>query len=418
MLFSVVSVALEGGVSVHEGLVTPVGDGILLNSSAVRPPLPIAETPPKLPVITRGEVAFLEGYWTISQQEHTFQWVSGVYRVPPPGMRWVAPRWIEKEGNWIRVKGFWYPKDRPLSGTARVPALCKIEEKIAEAPAAPCVYAPGHWAKVSSSVHDVFIHGGWIDVDHEWTYQPADYAWDGKRYIFIPAYWDHPLEKRGVAFKNVRGGKTQRTPDEMISALFPALPDYQFILQEHFIRHPDYWILKGNLPSWWLWKGNTALSRTESWWLFWWWTHPGFPQPEWIDDSLAAAISPPSQMLIAEMKRISPPPFIMSWGAASQDDVMSALNKDRLHSGNVIRPGEKNGASLAALEPESPDRVPALYPSGEKRLSTKPGDALWPVFFQKGNGKMPLLSKFSPQEKINPSLVSGSEEFKLLPDKP
>jgi hypothetical protein len=35
-------------------------------------------------------------------------WVPGRYVVPPrPGSVWIAPRWVERNGAWFFVEGYW-----------------------------------------------------------------------------------------------------------------------------------------------------------------------------------------------------------------------------------------------------------------------------------------------------------------------
>ena len=41
-----------------------------------------------------------------------FEWVSGVWRVPPPNQRWVAGYWTAVNGGYSWVPGFWTPTPR------------------------------------------------------------------------------------------------------------------------------------------------------------------------------------------------------------------------------------------------------------------------------------------------------------------
>jgi hypothetical protein len=35
-------------------------------------------------------------------------WVPGRYVIPPrPGVVWIAPRWVERNGSWFFIEGYW-----------------------------------------------------------------------------------------------------------------------------------------------------------------------------------------------------------------------------------------------------------------------------------------------------------------------
>lgn len=361
---------------VHEGLIGGIGDGIVLTSVTKRPPNLPLEHPPERTGDFDTNAVWLSGYWIWDPDKNAFSFVKGIYRVPPPGAEWQVPRWVKKEGYWVRLKGYWHPIDQKLERSQQIPVLCKVEEKLTDPPLSSCLYAPGSWIRDPKGNLRRSIPGEWVVLEKEWTYTPADYIFDGEGYILIPSYWDLPLAKRrGVA--SLEGDSASL--DMLLSELFLSYPDHQFFLQEHFAKNPAYWVLKGSVPSWWLWKGSTLLSRTESWWLFWWWTHPGFPQPEWIDPSLAAKIYPPSTALVEKMQHKIPPPFLRSWGTAELDELLRVINKDRALFVSFIPDSEEARRALASLEPESPDAVASLKPGGKYPYLSLTGKP-WPLF--------------------------------------
>jgi hypothetical protein len=69
----------------------------------VGPPAPVAERPGPPP--ERGFV-WIAGYhrWDGAQ----YVWVPGHYeRVPHPGARWVAHKWVHHHDGWVLVEGHW-----------------------------------------------------------------------------------------------------------------------------------------------------------------------------------------------------------------------------------------------------------------------------------------------------------------------
>ncbi|CRX38354.1 hypothetical protein [Estrella lausannensis] len=379
---------------VHEGLIGAIGEGIV--------PASVRERPPGLPRELRPEkgsdfdenAIWLSGYWIWDPEKNSYAFVKGIYRVPPPGMKWQPPRWIERGGYWIRLKGYWHPIDRSLARLQQTPSLCKVEEKPTDSPLSPCLYAPGFWVRDLQGGLKRSIPGRWVVLEKDRTYTPADFVFDGEGFILVPPYFDLPLEKR-FAVKAGEGNSTNL--DALLVELFLSYPDYQFFLQEHFVRNPAYWLLKGSVPSWWLWKGSTLLSRTESWWLFWWWTHPGFPQPEWINPELAAKIYPPSTALVETMQRKTPPSIVMSWGAAELDDLLRVINSHRHNFINFIPDSEDVKIALAGLEPESPDQVHPLQPEGKHPYLSLTGNS-WPRFNRTEDSSRAFLfsGKFLP----------------------
>src|SRR4051812_49648428 len=62
------------------------------------PPLAVEETPPE--VKPEGDVQWVPGYWAWDDERDDHVWVSGTWRVPPPGCQWLPGSWREVEGGW------------------------------------------------------------------------------------------------------------------------------------------------------------------------------------------------------------------------------------------------------------------------------------------------------------------------------
>src|SRR5579872_2171564 len=73
-----------------------------------QPPAPVDEVPPDQK--PEGDnVQWIPGYWAWDDDTTDFIWVSGCWRIPPPGQRWMPGHWQEVDSGWIWVSGFWAP---------------------------------------------------------------------------------------------------------------------------------------------------------------------------------------------------------------------------------------------------------------------------------------------------------------------
>ena len=97
--------------------VKPLTDGPLheafLSPAKDREPFHIDKSPPA-PIVERPGVdapspnaQWIEGYWDWDQTRKDFVWVTGTWRVPPPGRFWVNGYWKRDDQGWYRVSGFW-----------------------------------------------------------------------------------------------------------------------------------------------------------------------------------------------------------------------------------------------------------------------------------------------------------------------
>jgi len=72
------------------------------------PPDSIEEVPPDQK--PEGDnVQWISGYWAWDDDQGDYLWVSGCWRVPPPGRRWLPGHWQEIDKGWLWVAGFWAP---------------------------------------------------------------------------------------------------------------------------------------------------------------------------------------------------------------------------------------------------------------------------------------------------------------------
>ena len=91
----------------HEAFAEPiVADPIPGLIVAVEPPPPINELMPEFRP-DGDDAIWIGGYWGWDQQREDFIWISGVYRVPPPGHQWVPGYWHRVADGWQWGQGFW-----------------------------------------------------------------------------------------------------------------------------------------------------------------------------------------------------------------------------------------------------------------------------------------------------------------------
>ena len=173
------------------------------------PPNPVEELPPDQK--PEGDnVQWVPGYWHFDEDRTDFIWVSGFWRVPPPGRVWLPGSWREVPGGRQWVHGFWQevvpaaaqqpqafaqqleylpPPPQPLELTPSVPQ-----------PDATSFYVAGSWMWRGRYV---WRPGYWVAHRPDWVWVPAHFRATPGGYLFIDGYWDYPLERRGVLFAPV-----------------------------------------------------------------------------------------------------------------------------------------------------------------------------------------------------------------------
>jgi len=114
------------------------------------PPLPILERPGGSP--TSPDARWVDGYWEWDRQSNDFIWVTGIWRVPPPGKFWVNGYWRRDDRGWYRVAGFWCARKEspadlaPIDRTApanNAPPDASTTRTVARPPFAPLDRAEG-----------------------------------------------------------------------------------------------------------------------------------------------------------------------------------------------------------------------------------------------------------------------------------
>ena len=204
----------------HEAFLSPRKD-----RSPVRiekaPPAPLSERPGIDP--PNGNAEWIEGYWEWDAGRKDFVWVTGTWRVAPPGRFWVNGYWKRDDRGWYRVSGFWSERktDR-IDYRKNGPPEERPDEEPGEPPTADCFYIPGQYYPDGDGV--VWKKGFWAKAQPGWSWVPAQWVRQPDGWVFQEGYWDRTLEDRGNALhtggsgaKRARGGRSD------LSALHPGL---------------------------------------------------------------------------------------------------------------------------------------------------------------------------------------------------
>jgi len=167
---------------------------------AKKPPAPIAEVPPDRK--PKGDdVLWIPGYWAWDMEKRDFLWVSGTWRVPPPGRKWVPGYWHEAEEGWQWVSGLWAAQNRDVIAYVATPPASMENGASAPAPDDDSSWVPGTWLWRDGAW--AWRPGFWNTNYGGWTYTPSGYFWTPYGCIYNGGYWDYTLEDRGLLFAPV-----------------------------------------------------------------------------------------------------------------------------------------------------------------------------------------------------------------------
>lgn len=183
---------------VHEAYAQPV----VFNPEAGEvvaeaPPDAIEELPPEEKP-AGDNVEWIPGYWSWDDDENHYVWVSGLWRMVPPGLDWVPGYWTQTDGGYQWVSGFWRAEESDeLEYLPEPPA--SIERGPAVDPPTPDhVWVSGSWSWMDTRY--VWRPGYWVGCRPGWIWVPARHVWTPYGFIFVDGYWDYSLPRRGVMY--------------------------------------------------------------------------------------------------------------------------------------------------------------------------------------------------------------------------
>ena len=216
-----------------------------------------------------------------------------------------------------------------------------------------------------------------------YLYIPAHYIWREQGYVFIPGYWDYALKDRGAVYAPVKVNENDRgtitfepatllDPGAVLEILYPYYPDYLTVFQTYYHYNPGFWASAQVAPPYWDWKTWWTFAWQDQWALFWWWTHPSYPAPDWIDQSTANQIAKPNKKVDAMIKDLVPPSIVTSKGVVGSHTLFEAITK---YTGKKVPimpadPKQKEMIELSAKQVD-PDKQ-MVWPNGNEGLIDGP----------------------------------------------
>jgi hypothetical protein len=203
---------------VHESFAAPATDPVPSKLVDKQPPKALEEMPPEEK--PEGNVNWIPGYWAYDDERKDYLWVSGTWRVPPPGKHWIAGYWKEEGNQWRWVAGFWTTADTQSNGTHNITYMAAPPAPPATAapgdpPSQDSFYVPGHWAWRNAGYavvngaqvyHDAgytWVAGYWARMQPGYVWVPAHYRWTPSGYVYIAGYWDLAITNRGFLYAPV-----------------------------------------------------------------------------------------------------------------------------------------------------------------------------------------------------------------------
>ncbi|MCH9628127.1 MAG: hypothetical protein S4CHLAM2_17800 [Chlamydiales bacterium] len=318
---------------VHEAFMNVEETVTLLVAIPEQPPAPLKE---EIPPQKDPKSVWVPGYWNWSALHNDFVWCSGSWRRPPPNHQWITGSWQKLDEGWVRLRGFWstVPEDK-LTYISQTPPD-PYDEHPTNRPDKDYFWMSGYW-KFDKDYK--WFSGKWEQLDENWIYVPPKYVWRPSGYVFVPAFWDWPLDQRGTAYACllIPEGQTEiqylpeyiMEPSVLLDACLLYYPDYCYFYYYYHHFHIDWWFGCDWCPPWWGWDSWWWLPWWDQWGLWWWWSHPGFPIPFWLDQALLDLIFGPPQALINVMKNLPPPLIIGPNGAIPPGDLIDTTEDDK-----------------------------------------------------------------------------------------
>lgn len=172
-----------------------------------QPPQSLAEAVPR--VYPGPGAWWIPGYWDLDPEENSWTWVTGTWRVPPPGHVWISGYWrATTNGTWQRVPGLWYPA---FAGQARLTYVAPPTSRPPQQAPPPrpvrgddpnLVNIPGEWQLQGNRLQ--WITGKRVGFAPGQGWSAGKLAWTPSGILPVSGHPDLAFDNRGWAFAPVR----------------------------------------------------------------------------------------------------------------------------------------------------------------------------------------------------------------------
>lgn len=200
------------------------------------PPPPVNEIPPE--IRPEGDnVQWLSGYWFWDDTRGDFLWISGTWRVIPPGHRWLPGYYAEFENQYQWVSGSWVSaQQEAIEYIAQSPPESLDNGPTGVAPSDNHFWIPGCWYWTQNDY--AWRPGYWSTSYSNWVWIPQRYLWTPRGYVFHNGYWDFPIARRGTLFAPFYFNQPVYARSNFFYS--PRVSILASLLQSHFWVRPQF----------------------------------------------------------------------------------------------------------------------------------------------------------------------------------
>lgn len=200
------------------------------------PPSPLRDYPAAVRPAAKTTI-WIPGYWGWDEKTNLFAWITGVWRIPPPGMRWVPGYWGRAGDEWRWVRGFWLRRDQPRLVYLPPPPPPQDEPGLAQLDDDQFA-VPGYWSYYAG--RHIWNRGFKAPRKRGWVWVPTRYAWTPAGSLLLPGYWDYELGRRGLLFAPLPPLATAQAQPASPSSLAPNLAVNLASLADGAVAHAAY----------------------------------------------------------------------------------------------------------------------------------------------------------------------------------
>ena len=184
---------------IHEAFATPVTFDPKPGASAPRMPPPLVDELPPDQKPDGDNVAWIPGYYQWDEERKNFVWISGFWRVMPPGRKWIPGYWNKQDDNSSQwVSGYWAAAEQAQVEYLPAPPPTLETGPQNQAPGPNYIWTPGCYVYRDS--HWWWRPGFYVAASPGWIWMPAYYAYTPCGYVYVDGYWDWSVRRRGVIF--------------------------------------------------------------------------------------------------------------------------------------------------------------------------------------------------------------------------